>query len=130
MIRFKEPYDDLNPCINVNIKPLKNFSPDDPVKILEFISTPLSKLFQDFKFVTKPKEIDLAGMKAAYTCIDYTLTIPDGRTFPTRSELWIVPRGKMFFMIGAGTRQDEATGTRNEVHAIIAKIKIHPDAGI
>ena len=76
----------------------------------------------------KPKEIELAGLKAAYMCVDYNLKIPDGRTFPTRSELWIVPRGKMFFMIGIGTRQDEKTGTRKEVHKIIEAIKIDPEA--
>jgi hypothetical protein len=42
------------------------------------------------------------------------------------SELWIVPRGDYFFMIGAGTRQDEKTGTRKEIQEILKTVKIDP----
>ncbi len=96
LTRFDDPYDDLNPTIKVNIRSLGKFSPDDPVRILEFISKPQSKVFADFKFATEPKEVELAGMKAAYMCFDYTLKTPDGWAFPTRSELWIVPHGNVF----------------------------------
>ncbi len=56
--------------------------------------------------------------------IDYSLTIPDGRFFPTASELWIVPRGDYFFMIGAGTRQDEKTGSRKEILKILNSVEL------
>ena len=127
LAKYKEPYDDLNPSVKVDVKPLRGLSAADPVRILSIVSGPLSKMFSDLKFVTKPKETELAGLKAAYMCVDYNLKIPDGRTFPTRSELWVVPRGKMFFIIGIGTRQDEKTGTRIEVHKIIESIKIDPE---
>ena len=54
--------------------------------------------------------------------IHYSLIIPDGRKFPTSSELWIVPRGDYFFMIGAGTRQDERNGSREEIHEILSTV--------
>jgi hypothetical protein len=56
--------------------------------------------------------------------MNYTMEIPDGRSFQTTSELWIVPRGDYFFMIGAGTRQDEKTGSREEIQDILASLKI------
>lgn len=129
MTKYKEPFDDLNPSVKVNIKPLRGFPAAEPVRILQVVSEPLRKAFSDLKFITKPEETELAGHKAAYMCVDYDLKIPDGRTFPTRSELWIVPRGKMFFMIGIGTRQDERTGSREEVHKIIESIEIDPERG-
>ena len=55
--------------------------------------------------------------------IHYSLQVPDGRTFPTTSEMWIVPKGDYFFMIGAGTRQDEKTGSRREIQQIVDSIK-------
>lgn len=43
---------------------------------------------------------------------------------PITSELWIIPRGDYFFMVGAGTRQDEKTGSRKEVESILNTIVI------
>ena len=129
MTKYKEPFDDLNPSVKLNVKPLvPSLSADDPVKILEICMTPFSKAFADMKVVTKPKETELAGLKAAYTCIDYTLVTADGQEFPTRSRMWIVPRGKMFFMIGTGMRQDGRTGKRAELDKIIESIHIEPEA--
>jgi hypothetical protein len=56
--------------------------------------------------------------------INYSLQIPDGRSFPTTSEMWIVPKGNYFYMIGAGTRQDEKTGSRREIRQILDSVKI------
>jgi hypothetical protein len=33
---------------------------------------------------------------------DYTLTVPDGRGFPNRSEMRVIPRGDYFYLITAG----------------------------
>jgi len=48
--------------------------------------------------------------------------------FPTASELWIVPRGDYFFLIGAGTRQDEKTGGRDEIRSILGTVRIEQQA--
>ena len=125
MTKYKEPFDDLNPSVKIHVKPLRGLSAAEPIKILSIVSGPISKAYPDFEFVTKPKEIELAGLKAAYMCVKYNLAISDGRTYPTRSELWVVPHGKMFFLIGTGVRQDEKTGKRDEIQAIIESIKIN-----
>lgn len=126
LTKYKEPYDDLNPSIKVNVKPLRNLSASDPVSILKIASSNLRKAYSNLEYVTKPTETEFADMKAAYLCIDYDLTLKDGRVFPTRSELWVIPRGKLFFMIGIGTRQDEKTGTREEVKNILETMQIAP----
>lgn len=99
-------------------------SGEDPKQILSVLSAPMKNMFQDFVVVVPPSETTVSGLKAAYMKIHYSLQIPDGRSFPTCSELWIVPRGKFFFMIGAGTRQDEKTGKREEVGSIIDSLKL------
>jgi hypothetical protein len=122
--KYEEPYDDLNPSLKVNMRPLGNFSADKPTAILDIISKQFESLFEDYKVVTAPKETKLAGLKAGYLKVHFSMKIPDGRTFPTCSELWVVPRGKHFFMIGAGTRQDEKTGKREEIEKILETLKI------
>lgn len=119
MAKYPEPFDDLNPSFKVNLKPLGRLDGSNPNKILNLILPQFKKSFQDFELVQKPVETTVAGLKASYMRLNYSLSIPDGRSFPTTSELWIVPRGDFFFMIGSGTRQDEATGSREEINSIL-----------
>ena len=122
MVKYPETFDDLNPSIKVNIKPLGQLKGAGPKKIMGLILPQLKKMFQDFKLVQVPKDLKISGHNAAYMRIDYSMNTPDGRSFPTTSEMWIVPRGDYFFMIGSGTRQDEQTGSRAEIGKILSSI--------
>lgn len=122
--KYPEPFDDLNPSFKVNIKPLGQLKGADPKKILELILPQFQKIFQDFNLIQPPSDTTVGRLPAAYMRINYSLTAEDGRTFPTASELWIVPRGDYFFMIGAGTRQDEKTGSRDEIAKIMSSIEL------
>jgi len=124
MMRYPEPYDDLNPSFKANIKPLGNLSPDDPIAIINLMTGPMAKMFKDFKIAKPASETTVSGLKAAHISIHYSLQIPDGREFPTASDLWIVPRGKFFFVLGAGTRQDGKTGSREEIEKILSSVVI------
>lgn len=124
MTKYPEPYDDLNPSLKVNIKPFGQLKGKDSKEVISLILPQLQKMFKDYQLVQSPIDVNVAGFKAAYVRINYSLQIQDGRIFPTTSELWIVPRGDYFFMIGAGTRQDEKTGSRKEIEQIMKSIKI------
>lgn len=124
MMKYPEPYDDLNPSFKANIKPLGNLSADDPVALINMITAPMAKVFKDFKIAEPPSETTVSGLKAAHMRINYSLQTSDGGEFPTASDLWIVPRGKFFFILGAGTRQDEKTGGRDEIQKILSSIVI------
>lgn len=128
LMKHPEPFDDLNPSLKVNIKPLGDLDPTDPKKILTLLTEQFPKLFKDYELVEGPIETKVSGLIAGYARIHYSLEIPDGRSFPTCSELWIIPRGSYFFMVGAGTRQDESTGKRSEIRTILASMKlVEPD---
>lgn len=127
MMKYPEPYDDLNPSFKINIKPLGNLPPNDPVAILNLMSGQMGRLFKDFKIVEPAKETTVSGLKAAYSRFDYSLQSPDGREFPTSSELWIVPRGHFYFLLGARTRQDEKTGSRNDIQNILSSVEIEAE---
>lgn len=126
MVKHGEPFDDLNPSFKVNVRPLGRFKGAVPTELLEFIAPQLARLFKDLVIVQPPVEVQVSGFDAAYMRVNYPLQLADGRTFPTTSELWVVPRGDYFFMIGAGTRPDQKTGSRSEIQSILGTVRIAP----
>lgn len=124
MMKFEEPFDDVNPSFKVQIKPYGGLKGKSPAEIIGAFVPQFEKMFKDFSLIQSPTHVVVSGIKSAYMRMNYSLEIPDGRAFPTTSELWIVPHGDYFFVIGAGTRQDEKTGSREEIQRILKTVKI------
>jgi hypothetical protein len=80
-------------------------------------------MFGDLKVETAPTRTTVSGKPAAYTRFSYTMHARGG-TYATVSEVWVVPSGPVFFMIGTGTRADERNGAREEVRRIVDSIRI------
>lgn len=124
MTKHEEPYDDVNPSFKINLKPYGNLKGIPAQDLMRLLLPQLQKAFKDFAIAQAPTDVTISGIQSAYVRIHYTMELADGRSFPAASELWIVPRGDYFFMMGAGTRQDEKTGTRAEIQGILNSIKI------
>ena len=124
MTKYEEPFDDLNPSLKVNVKPYGDLDRSDPKTILNLVIPSFERMFNDFEVLEGPSDTLVSGISSAYVRIAYSLPVPDGRVFPTTSELWIVPHGDYFFMVGSGTRTDEKTGTRKEIEAILDTVVI------
>jgi hypothetical protein len=123
-MRHPQPFDGLNPSFKVKIRPIDQFKGLKPTQILELFLPYFRKMYEGFSLAQPPTSTQIDGLSAGYMRINYFLTGPGGQVFPTSSEAWIVPRGNYFFMIGAGTRQDESTGTRAEIAEIIASLEL------
>ncbi len=126
MMKYGEPYEDLNPSFKVGFRPYGQLNRDDPKDILRIVLPQFEKAYKDFELVQPPMDASVGGQRAAYMRFHFTLSIPDGRTFPTRSELWIVPRGNHYFYLGAGIRQDEKNGTKEEIQKILSSVEFKP----
>ena len=124
LTKYQEPYPDLNPSFKMNTRPYGNLPTKDPLEILNMISPMMQRLFKDYKLIEGPKEVTISGIRSGYLKIYFTLQSQGGDSFPTCSELWIIPRENFFFMLGAGTRQDEKTGKLAEIREIINSIEI------
>ena len=124
MTKYEEPFDDLNPSLKVNIKPYGDLDRSDPKIILNLVIPSFKQMFSDFEILEGPSDTQISGIPSAYVRVAYSLSIADGRVFPTTSELWIIPRGDHFFMVGSGTRTDEETGTRKEIQSILDTVAI------
>ena len=123
--KYAEPYDDLNPSFKLTLKPMGKFAGQSATAVLAAILPGIKAIMPDVVVEQAPTETRVSGLPAAYLRVHTTIKAV-GREFPTTSEMWIVPRGSYFFMLGVGTRQDEATGTRAEVRAIVDSIRIDP----
>ena len=126
MMKHEEPFEDVNPSFKINIKPYGALKGNSPADLLNMMLPQFENIFKDFVLVQPPTDAEVSGIASSYARVEYTMEIPDGRSFPTTSELWIVPHGDYFFMIGAGTRQDEKTGSRKEIQTILETVKIEP----
>ena len=124
MTKYPEPHDDLNPSLKINVRPLGSLPKEEPVKILEAILPQLRRSFEGFSIEEGPRDTVLAGARTAYARFHYSLETQDSTVFPTCSEIWIIPRTNHLLMIGAGTRQDEKNGKREEIAEILATLKI------
>lgn len=124
MAKYPEPYADVNPSIKVTIKPLGQLEGEDAKAIANLVLPGMQNALKSFALVQAPTDVTVSGLAGAYLRITYSLENPEGGSFPTSSELWIVPRGDYFFLIGAGTRVDEKTGTRQEIQRIVQSMRI------
>ena len=124
MTKYKEPYNDINPSLQMHIKPLGKLPSANPKAILSIVATNLpSRRLEGFKIIIPPRDTTVAKQKAAYMKVHYAWEIKGVGKFPVCSEMWIVPRRNFFYMIGGSTRQDEKTGERREIRQIIESIK-------
>lgn len=123
--KYVEPYPDLNPSFKINIRPLGALAGRSASDILQVVLPAMLRVFPDMTIEQAPMETVVAGQAGSYARFTYTLKTAD-LSLPTTSELWIIPKGSYFFMIGAGTRQDEANGTRAEIQSILSTISFDP----
>lgn len=121
IMKYKEPYDDVNPSFKVNIRPLGPMDGAEPVKIIDLILPMLKQMFPDLKVKTK-NQTSVAGLKAGYSWFEYTMKLSDGKRFPISSEIWVVPRGKYFFLLGSGTKVGDKSA-RKEIQEIIKTVE-------
>jgi hypothetical protein len=121
--KYREPYDDLNPSFEVHVRPIADLQgmglPEGLRPILEMQRSVLGA-----RVAQGPSVAEVAGKQAAYARLEYTAETPEGLELPVTSQLWAVPDGDHFFLVDAGTRQDEKTGTRKEIEAILRTIRI------
>ena len=62
--------------------------------------------------------------EVVYSKFFYTMKSQDGTLFKTCSELWLIDKGQYFYMIGAGTKQDESNCKREEILNFLNSVKL------
>lgn len=123
MMKYEEPYDGLNPSFKANIRPFGALPQRTGQAVLALVVPHLLKQLPDAQITQQPEDTTVDGKPAAHVVISYTLKSEEGGEFPTTSEVWIVPAGDFFFMLGAGYSQN-SSAERAEVERVLASIRI------
>jgi hypothetical protein len=62
MMKFPEPFDDVNPSFKVNIKPYGELAGKSSTEILSLFVPQLEKMFKDFSLVQPPTDAMVSGI--------------------------------------------------------------------
>jgi len=124
--KYPEPFDDINPSLKINLRAAGTFKGKDGIGILKILLPGMQKSMMDFDVIAGPEKVTIDRLPAGHAKISYRMTF-GGTSYDIVSELWIVPRGNFFFIIGAGYRADGKTGSAKEIAAIVKTIKIARD---
>lgn len=124
MLKHPEPHDDLNPSVQVMVRPLGQLEGRSAIELMRLVVPTIRRAMADFSLVEEIQETTVGQMPAAYMKARYTVANPEGREFKTLSRMWIVPRGSFMFMISASGPQEGPDVSETEFKAILDSIQI------
>ena len=123
-MKYPEPHDDLNPSVQVILRPLGPLEGGSPTQIMEAAVGPLEQMFTDFEFVRAIQETTVSGLPAAHMTAKYSISNAEGAEFPTLSRMWIVPRGSFVFLIGMSGPQEGPDVAEAEFKEVLDSVEI------
>ena len=99
--KYPEPYPALNPSFRINTRSAGTLEGLSGTVMTGMVVGNLQRLIPDLRVISPPAETIVGGQPAGHATVRYGLRA-DGKTFPTTSEMWVVPRGSYFVVIGIG----------------------------
>lgn len=121
--RYPEPYPTLNPSVSVIMAfmPVEGMAPKAALNM----STKISKqAYPDLAVVEPVRDYEMDGLQGAYTKVKYSVAFADGQRFPAMVRMWIVPRGKIMFIVGMTGPQEGPDVFEDVYLEILNSIKI------
>jgi hypothetical protein len=125
VMKHPEPHDDLNPSVQVIVRPLGELQGKSATALMEIIVPTLSRVMANFETVQPIQETKVGGLPAAYTKAKYMVKNQEGAEFKTLTRMWVVPRGAFLFMISMSGPQDGPDVSESEFKVILDSIKIN-----
>ena len=120
--KYPEPHEGLNPSIQITLRSALAGTPTD---LLSIALQPMRRAFPDFRLVAPVHQTKVSGWPAAGMEATYTLRSKAGGAFPVRSRMWLVPRGRLMFLIGMSGSATGADVADAEFKAALDSIVIH-----
>ena len=119
--KHEEPYPGLNPSVQVTLRP---GLPGTPTELLTMALEPLRRGLTDFRIVSAVQGTQVGGWPAAHARTSYTLKNSRGQAFPVLSRMWLVPRGRLMFLIGMSGDQAGENVCEQEFAEVLESIRI------
>ncbi len=123
--KHAETYANLNPTIQINVRPLGGFMGRSINEVMSSVVIPLRSQHPELELVGPAKPLKISGLDAMQTTTKYTLTVGP-RQFDVRSHLLVVPRGAVYFVIGMTEPPKGPDRAEREFQAALASIHIDP----
>jgi hypothetical protein len=124
--KYPEPHPTLNPTVQVVLRPRPASLGAAPTVLLKAAISTLQQAFPDFTFIDPIQPATVSGLPAAYMKATYTLRTANGGAFRVLSRTWLVPRGKVMFLIGMSGTTKGKDLSEAEFRAALASIRIEP----
>lgn len=120
----------ISPAVQVFVEPDEGKT---PLEFLLSASKSAAAGFEDFRITKKAADTTLNGIKAASIESAFTVAYSGGRSFPSVSRLWVIPRDKMMFVIAVTGQPDDLKALTNDIEFILRSVRFtseqaQPDA--
>lgn len=124
MTKYAEPFDGLNPSVQILIRPLGNLIGKSSADILQMILPALQKSFKDMKIKEEVHETVVGGLKGAGVIFEYVLKTTDGKEFAAQSRMYTVTRNSFMIQVGIGLPNNPSKEIEKEISNILTSLTI------
>ena len=124
MARFPEPYEGLNPSVQVSFKTQGELLGQGAPALLTRVVERLKGNFRDFTFIRPVETTTVDGQAAAGMVARYTVADGQGKEFKTMARMWVIPRGEYMFTISMYGPQEGPNASEKEFEQILQSIKV------
>ena len=122
--KYPESHSALNPTVQVVLRPAPASLGPSPTAIMKATIATLQQAFPDFRIVDPIQPTTVSGFPAAYMKATYTLRTAKGTASPVMARTWLVPRGKVMFLIGMSGTTGGDDVAEAEFLSALASIRI------
>lgn len=126
MSRYPSTHTDLNPSVQVAVRPLGPMSGAGPMTVLEAVAAPMAQMLEGFHQVEAPHPVSIGGCDGAAMRATCTISAGMGLKFKVMSRTLVVPRGSFVFIIGMTDRAAGSEVPEAVYQQILDSIEIGP----
>lgn len=123
LTKYPLSHEGVVPTIKVNYHHFPAARELGPDGLAKLVIADLNRSLGEVKVLDAPSTVKVSGLSAGHFRVGYALR-RGKQTADAVSEIWAVPRGNGFFMIGVGYSPDEPAATHGEIEAAVASVKI------
>jgi hypothetical protein len=125
LAKYPQPHPTLNPTMQVAMRSREPLGDLDAPEILTIISNQMRGGFPDFELEKAVSTTEVSGLEAATFTATYTVQ-GGPASYPVRYRMWVIPRGKIFFILGMSGAQEGEDAATEAFQQILESVKIQP----
>jgi hypothetical protein len=123
--RYQEPSQKPNPTLKINLRALGDLRGASAVNTARAVADFMRTIIPSFALDGDVRATQVSGLDAGTFRAHFTLDVPHlNRSFPVKTQCWIVPRGDYGFIISASDPSGGAEDYEADFQAMVATVVI------